>query len=81
MVGRVEVVRAMGGEEVFGRAAGCGESRAGHQPMTFRSGKEENWVIVMKPGATDSQIHSLCSSGRCLVEGRPDEGGMPYFEV
>lgn len=43
--------------------------------------EEENWVIVMKPEVTDDQIHTLCSSGKCLAEGHPDQGGVPYFEV
>jgi subtilisin family serine protease len=42
---------------------------------------EEDWVVVMKPEATEEEIHTLCSLGNCLAEGHPGRGGVPYFEV
>jgi len=42
---------------------------------------EADWVVVMKPEATQEQIHMLCALGNCLAEGHPRNGGVPYFEV
>jgi len=45
--------------------------------------REEDWIVMMKPGSTDAQIDSLCKSTRngCKVTGHPDKGGVPFFDM
>lgn len=40
------------------------------------------WVLVAKPGATDSQVKSVCQDAKeCIGEGHPDEGGIGFATV
>jgi len=52
-----------------------------HPSLVENSEPEEDWVIVMKPEATEEKINTLCSLGNCIATGHPSGGGMPYFEV
>lgn len=50
---------------------------------TSGEGKEE-WVVFLKPGATNAQIDALCAlsaDNACETFGRPSEGGVPFLEV
>jgi len=53
-----------------------GESLAEH-------GAEQEWNVVLKKGAKDSQIKKMCAHSRdgCNIVGHPDKGGVPFFEM
>jgi len=44
---------------------------------------EEDWVVMMQPGATDMQIEDLCHFARrgCAMSGNPSRGGVPFLEM
>lgn len=42
---------------------------------------EEDWIIVMKPEATEDKIRSLCAMSNCIASGHPSRGGFSYFDV
>lgn len=46
-----------------------------------RAALEQDWLLVMKPETTDREIHRLCKLAKCVREGHPSKGGMPYLEV
>jgi len=42
--------------------------------------QEEDWMVSVKPGASDSEIAELCKMAKgCESSGHPDEGGVPFF--
>lgn len=45
-------------------------------------GEKEHWLVFAKKDADSVKLEKLCaSSGACESVGRPDEGGVPFFEV
>jgi len=43
---------------------------------------EQTWVVFADEDTADDKIHALCQrSKKCLAEGHPSEGGVPFFEV
>jgi len=46
---------------------------------------EADWIVVMKPGSSDSQIQDFCkkdpSHKHCNPAGHPSKGGVPFVEV
>jgi len=49
----------------------------------IEASREEDWIVLMKPGSTDAQIDSLCKSTRkgCKIAGHPDKRGVAFFEM
>lgn len=44
------------------------------------AGAEEEWVVMVKKGVTDSDIKHMCGIAKgCKLTGHPDEGGVPFF--
>merc|ERR550525_307684 len=43
--------------------------------------EEQDWLVVLHPGATDAQIKSLCDGAKkgCKMSGHPDTGGVPFL--
>jgi subtilisin family serine protease len=48
---------------------------------SLAEGSMQDWVVVVTPGTSDEKIHELCIMSKCVREGHPSKGGMPYFEV
>jgi len=44
---------------------------------------KQNWVVVAKPGTTDTHIHAACKvhGAGCAMAGHPSKGGMPFFKI
>lgn len=44
---------------------------------------EENWVVIAKPGTSDTHIQAACSAhdAGCDFAGHPSRGGMPFFKI
>jgi len=44
---------------------------------------EGDWLVMMKPGTTDSQIAEVCGAYKkgCKRSGDPDKNGVPFIEV
>jgi len=49
----------------------------------LEASREEEWVVILQPGATDAQIKELCakSSKGCQMTGHADKGGVPFIDV
>jgi len=47
------------------------------------AGAEEEWVVMVKPGVTDSQIKDMCgvAAKGCRLSGNPSKGGVPFLEM
>jgi len=60
-------------------AAYGGESSLGE----LEASREEEWIVMLQPGATDAQIQDLCQKSRmgCLMTGHADKGGVPFIDV
>jgi len=45
------------------------------------AGAEEEWVVMVKQGVTDTDIKHMCgiAANGCKLSGHPDEGGVPFF--
>lgn len=41
----------------------------------------QKWVVMLNADVSDKQVDSLCKLSRCVREGHPSKGGVPYFEV
>jgi len=46
-------------------------------------GADEEWVVMVKPDTTDAQIEQMCRIAKngCKLAGKPDHGGVPFFEM
>jgi subtilisin family serine protease len=44
---------------------------------------EEDWIVMMKAGATSEEIHAICgrAGAACKMVGNPTEGGVPFLEI
>jgi len=56
-----------------------------HTPASlseFDVEKEQEWVVMMKPGTSDAQIQSICKTNKngCNLAGHPS-GGVPFIEM
>jgi serine protease len=45
--------------------------------------REEEWLVMLQPGATDAQIKGLCQKSRlgCQMTGHADSGGVPFIDM
>jgi len=55
------------------------ESMAGVPVHKYR-GDAEEWLVLFKPGTSDSQIQSFCGDS-CRFQGHPSKRGVPFAEV
>lgn len=56
----------------------------GHSNLaTLEADAEEEWILMLKEGATDAQIKSLCQAARkgCKISGHPSEKGVPFLDM
>jgi len=44
---------------------------------------EEEWIVMLQPGATDEQVQALCAASRngCKMAGHPDKQGVPFVDL
>jgi len=42
---------------------------------------EENWIVVTNENVRDEVMEVLCNQAECKDVGRPEEGGVPFFQV
>lgn len=54
-------------------------SMAGVPVHNYRANAED-WMILLREGATDESLRSICG-GKCDFMGHPDEGGTPFIKV
>jgi len=56
-----------------------GESSLGE----LESQKEQEWVVVVNQGTSDTQIRSMCKTNKnaCNLVGSPQKGGVPFLEM
>lgn len=52
----------------------------GKASLAEKAGKQK-WIVVVDASASDEQVDALCKMSRCVREGHPSKGGMPYFEI
>jgi len=44
--------------------------------------KKSEWIVVMKSGSSDAQVHALCSGGTgCVSESHPSKGDLAFVTV
>jgi subtilisin family serine protease len=51
----------------------------GKTSLLERKGSQQ-WVVMLNAGVTDGQVDQLCKLSKCVREGHPSKGGVPYFE-
>jgi len=49
----------------------------------LESEKDQEWVVVVNPGTSDTQIQAMCKTNKnaCNLVGSPQKGGVPFLEM
>jgi len=54
-----------------------------YKPPRGQLGAEEEWLVMVKPHATDAHIEQMCHAAKngCKLKGSPSKGGVPFFDM